>query len=275
MPRQCIYCSQEGTSKEHVWPKWIRKHAAEVMGIDPANTQKYWGAQEQKGTPPTVHGGRKGGSRLTLTTKRICEPCNNNWMSQLEDDAIPLLTPVIEGKSRQLSVPEQRVLAAWTTKTALSFVYWSEDNGAYTLPVNPRLAHDLYDSRADRSPVPNVLVWVAAYEPLGQFAYRFNTAQGYGNHPVTGEPHQILRVIFIAGHLVVYVRLADSDVGQWLGWRDPLPHFTELRTGAHPGPVRWRRGSIDDHGVSTSFNRHIHGGIYSGQDADQWIGLEE
>jgi len=77
--------------------------------------------------------------------------------------------------------------------------------------------------------VPYVQVWVASYMPLGQFSYRFMTAQGYGYHPETGQLHSVLRVAFVAGHAVFYVRLPDSPEAQLLGWRDPLPQFTALQ----------------------------------------------
>jgi hypothetical protein len=192
-------------------------------------------------------------------------------MKGLEDETKLILTPMMLGKGRKLSVADQRVLFAWATKTALNFAFWSERS--YRFPVARHLAHDLYAGRATRVPVGHVGVWVTAYEPLGQFAFRFMTAQGYGEHPRTGRMHQVVRVVFIAGHAVFYVRLPDHEDSQGLGWRDPLPHLTELRVGPNPGPIRWRRGSVDDANVSQTFNRHIHGGIYPGQDDDSWKGL--
>ena len=216
---------------------------------------------------------REGGSRLSLTIPNVCSVCNNEWMSQLEDDTIPILTPMIEGRARQLSAADQCVLFAWAMKTALNFAFWSESNFRY--PLSPHLAHDFYAARATREPSDDARVWVTAYEPLGQFAYRYMAALGYGDHPETGRFHQILRVVFIGGHTAFYVRLPDHEDAAGMGWRPPLAHWTELRVGANAGPIRWRRGAIDDANVSETFNRHIHGGIYPGQDDDVWQGLPE
>ncbi len=268
----CIYCASNGKrAAEHVWPQWVRRHAKVTMGIDPPNKQQYQGSQEHRDAPPMRSGGRKGGSRLSLTIPNVCKDCNTGWMHGLEDDTKPILTPMIEGKARKLSVADQRVLFAWASKTALNFAFWSESS--FRSPVPAHLAHDLYARRDTREPTEHVGIWVTAYEPLGQFAYRFMAAQGYGNHPTTGRSHKIVRVVFVAGRAAFYVRLPDHEDAQGLGWRDPLPNFTELRVGSNPGPIRWRKGSIDDAGVSDTFNRHIHGGIYPGQDQDVWNGL--
>jgi len=268
----CVYCNTIGKrAREHVWPQWVRKHAKEVMGIDPANTQQYEGSQEHRGAPPLKSSRPRGGSRLSITIPNVCMDCNNGWMHDLEDDTKPILTPMIEGKARGLSVADQRVLFAWAAKTALNFAFSSESS--FLWPVPAHLAHDLYAGRVTREPMENARVWVTAYEPLGQFAYRFMAAQGYGNHPTTQRFHQIVRVVFIAGHAAFYVRLPDHEDAQGLGYRAPLPNFTELRVGPDAGPISWRRGSIDDAKVSETFNRHIHGGIYPGQDGDVWKGL--
>lgn len=183
-----------------------------------------------------------------------------------------ILTPMMEGRQLTLSPRDRRLLCCWATKTALNFALWSRD--AYTHPIPENLAHDLYAGRQDRTPVPHVQVWVASYMPLGQFAYRLMTAQGYGHHPQTGQLHSVLRVVFVAGHAIFYVRLPDSPEAQLLGWRDPLPQFTALHeTG--DGAISWRKDSLDDAGISEVLNRHIHAGIYPGQEHDVWRGLDE
>jgi hypothetical protein len=163
-------------------------------------------------------------------------------MSKLETAVAPVLTPMIEGQQRGLLTADVSVIRTWATKTALNFAYFSEH--AYTLPIVPELGHQVFAARDAYSPVPNVQVWVAAYEPLGQFAYRFMTAQGYGIHPSTGDHHQVLRAVFIAGHAVFYVRLPDSEIAQGLGWRDPLPEFTHLLNIDSDQAVPWRRDPL-------------------------------
>src|ERR1035438_7509535 len=156
--RICVYCHKIGTSREHVWPQWIRRHAESVMGLQLANVQGYQGAEEHKLSPPKLTFFRKGHSRLSLTIGHPCAPCNSGWMSKLEVDVAPILTPMIEGKTRLLSYEDARVLQAWATKTALNFSYAAESTFQHPMPR--RLARDLYAGRVTRTPVEDVQVWI-------------------------------------------------------------------------------------------------------------------
>lgn len=51
---------------------------------------------------------------------RVCEECNNGWMSALETEAMPILKPLIDGTTSLLSIAddERAIVAKWATKTA-------------------------------------------------------------------------------------------------------------------------------------------------------------
>jgi alkylhydroperoxidase family enzyme len=49
----------------------------------------------------------------------ICEVCNDGWMSRLEQEAQPILTPMLLDESRTFTAPEQQTVATWATKTTL------------------------------------------------------------------------------------------------------------------------------------------------------------
>jgi hypothetical protein len=214
---------------------------------------------------------KKGHSRLSATIKHPCSTCNSGWMSQLEEVAAPILTPMMEGRSLLLTVDSARILQTWATKTALNFAFSYESD--YSYPIPRRLSKDLYSSRNNYAPVPDAIAWVAKYDPLGQFAYQHMTAQGSGYHPTTRHFQSVIRVVFVAGHAAFYVRLPDSADGQGLGWRDPLPEYTLLSDVDPSSPVQWQHGSIDDTGISDTFNLHINADIYPGQDLGWWTGL--
>jgi hypothetical protein len=99
----CAYCGQKGSTKEHVWPRWIRNHALNAMGVDDDNLVTYAATTETRAAVPVEARRRFGHSRLTLTIKRVCRECNNGWMSQLEEAVQPVLTPMIEGRDRELT----------------------------------------------------------------------------------------------------------------------------------------------------------------------------
>lgn len=265
----CIYCGNEGSSKEHVWPRWIRKHAATVMKVSPANFQTYSFTSEHIGKEPEHRLRKEGHSRLSLTIQHPCEDCNTGWMHDLEDASIPIVKPMIEGRKTRLSAQELRILRAWATKTALHFLY--NGDATFTHRIPPHLARQLYEGRTDYEPVPDVQVWSAVYSPLRQFTYRHMSALAHGIHPDTKEEHVVLRSVFITGHLLLYVRLPDSPIAQRLGWRDPLPQFVPLHAPFSTLKVSWRNGPVNDAGVSESFKRHISADFSS--DRGDWIPL--
>lgn len=267
----CIYCGEPGASKEHVWPQWVRRHAATTMKISPENFQTYGFTEESVKTPPVHSSRKKGHSRLSLTIQRPCEECNTGWMHDLEDAAIPIVKPMIEGKKTRLSERDVRIVRAWATKTALHFLYDGEEQ--WRRPIPPHLATNLYDGRIDYTPVPDAQVWTAVYSPLRQFAYRHMSALASGAHPETGEEHVVLRSVFIAGHAMFYVRLPDSPVAQDLGWIDPLPQFVPLHEAASTLKRSWRNGSVDDLGVSETFNRHINADFTYRRERGLWTPL--
>jgi hypothetical protein len=53
--------------------------------------------------------------------KRVCEACNNGWMSHLEGNAKPIIVELIKGRRAlaTLGEEERQILARWAGKTAI------------------------------------------------------------------------------------------------------------------------------------------------------------
>ena len=60
---------------------------------------------------------QKGSAVLRIRT--VCDTCNNGWMSQLEEDAIPVLRPLLLDFQIPLSSEQQVLLAVWAMKTGM------------------------------------------------------------------------------------------------------------------------------------------------------------
>jgi hypothetical protein len=105
--RTCVFCGQGVVSNEHVWPKWIREEVALRYG-----NVKWDALRDGKVRSTPV---------LDAQVKRVCETCNNGWMSDLEGRAKPVLVPMMFGALPQISLsPEdQGVVALWAYKTVL------------------------------------------------------------------------------------------------------------------------------------------------------------
>lgn len=112
----CAFCdasiTRENRSKEHVIPQWL---------LD------FLKVREEKIQP--THFSTIG---ETLTTRKhtlegllagqICEICNNGWMNELEQVAIPILKPLMLGASAvvELNDNERQILSRWAAKTAFA-----------------------------------------------------------------------------------------------------------------------------------------------------------
>lgn len=113
----CIFCGGGPLTKEHAWPRWLRRL------VPPAGTGTYRATASARGL--MVHDRSWNASEPTaLTVKAVCGGaggCNDGWMSVLEMQTLPILSPLIEGKTMALTLGQQRIITTWATKTAMVF----------------------------------------------------------------------------------------------------------------------------------------------------------
>lgn len=83
----------------------------------------------------------------------MCEPCNNNWMSRLEQDAAPYIRILMSGSRTRLPSPAADVLERWAIKTAMMF--------EYTHPHSVVATQEMYEAVKEARPVPGAVVMVA------------------------------------------------------------------------------------------------------------------
>jgi hypothetical protein len=104
--RKCIFCARGNLSKEHFWPAWAAEHLPgglarkETFEISNAST-----ARTRTVSRP--------GSLKHKKLRLVCEPCNNEWMSVIENDAKRVVLPMLLGQSLFLEESAQRLLARW------------------------------------------------------------------------------------------------------------------------------------------------------------------
>lgn len=131
MARQCVFCGATGTTKEHIWPKWL----ASMDAVFPSHSILH----------KQVRQGRQWLAKpFTLVTRAVCGQCNSGWMGELEAAAKPNLIPLIMGRA-PLYVPAQagRTIASRAFKTSMMFHSTMPD-----VPVIPAEHHrQLYELR--------------------------------------------------------------------------------------------------------------------------------
>jgi len=146
MPKICIFCGEGGPfTAEHVLPEWI----ADLLKIQRVSITPSRMGQPLK---PWFAVGSFGS-----TVKRVCEACNNGWMSDLESDAKPILSRMILPTEPVLLSPDaQMIVAAWLWKLAIVFEHQS---GATYFTVDERRL------LIDGNPPPSggVRIWIAGH----------------------------------------------------------------------------------------------------------------
>lgn len=159
--RTCIFCGARASSKEDVWPLWL---------------------MDLLGTPGlgTIHAERGNLAPYTWktlgpgpTVKFVCRPCNNAWMSSLENLVKPIVeslftleqmdsesgspdTPSHSLKRVTLDPCALAVLAAWSVKNAMVYeALGHERQWFFSDKERSRFRETLQPSPATR-------VWIAA-----------------------------------------------------------------------------------------------------------------
>jgi hypothetical protein len=151
--RQCIFCESADNkiSKEHVWPKWLR---SVVEGGE--------GEMHERSRIHTTADGETV-SHLTWNEAPIdwevsgpCEPCNRGWMEEIEKEAAPILTPLIQHQEGiDLGPVEKETLARWATLRVLVGQHGHPRDRRRAIP--PDRYHRFYESRE----MPNCQAWMA------------------------------------------------------------------------------------------------------------------
>src|ERR1700729_539014 len=94
--RICPICgNRNANSSEDVLPKWARRQIR-AFGSYPKN-------------------------QLPSILMPMCEICNRSFGRLYENDAAPILGPMISGESRCLSSADQEIIGCWIIKTTLLF----------------------------------------------------------------------------------------------------------------------------------------------------------
>lgn len=153
-PRKlCIFCGGHSITKEHMWPDWLRNYIPRTKTQFHSQKAIVFRASTQAKT--TTHTGDPHSSRV----RRVCQSCNNGWMSELQTRAKPILVPLINGERCTLRRQNQLVLASWITM--------------FTMVAEFRLRSDEYVAISEsernqfkdtRRPLMNWKIWIGCID---------------------------------------------------------------------------------------------------------------
>lgn len=155
-PGRCIFCNGFGLTKEHVFPDWMRT----VFTRLPTDTHTFYDIDYVDlptiGTVPLPSRRTGQGQVGSKKVKVVCRACNNGWLSQLEQNAKPLLTEVLNGRQRTFSVADQKLLATWIVKTTMTAEFWRPKEIAIKQPEREEF-------RLKMEPSSRWQIWGALY----------------------------------------------------------------------------------------------------------------
>lgn len=184
MLRACVFCGERPTTREHVWPGWLRRkldirenlphtHLFEAGGE--LIEELGWEAEPYK-----------------LVANAVCGRCSGGWMSTLEQRAQALLEAMIEGRGRELHRDGQRRLAGWALLKAMMF---DQASRAEARGIFPSYYAHLFEHGY---PPPEARVWISSYSgeivSFTSFAAAEVSADG---QEVTGRQNVFVRTFSI------------------------------------------------------------------------------
>jgi hypothetical protein len=114
---RCIFCGGRPLTREDYNPRWLLKRGL----IEPGFSHTLHYADQRELNPVTgksraIATGsytKARGDPLTQTLKVVCRTCNNGWMSRLQSEVIPIMTPLITDYWPAIMIAEAVKLATW------------------------------------------------------------------------------------------------------------------------------------------------------------------
>lgn len=141
----CFFCGRDDKlTREHVFPRWLRKPLRDERRFEIG----MW----LRSSLPIEKGPTIQRRRTDAILRRVCESCNSGWMSDLENDVRPLLTPLIAGETIVVSGADRELLLRWALKTAAVLGPLQRAYDAVSPELRRRLA-----AKADLG--PDVALW--------------------------------------------------------------------------------------------------------------------
>jgi hypothetical protein len=157
------------------------------------------------------------GTANTKTLKTVCKNCNTGWMSGLESDVQPFLTPLIVGDRILLDLRACQTIAEWVTMKVLV----AEHNSFKNHPADPIFDQTIRSSFMQSRVVPGGFrIWIAVQNSAKWVTgfYRFATGLGFTTAwppppSPPDRPKTVQSVTWGIGKLLIYVQaFTDPDL---------------------------------------------------------------
>jgi hypothetical protein len=248
-PGKCIFCGAFGLTHEHVWADWLKAYIPRVM--ESHNTRLAFLSVEKD---EDVRIQKKTGDPHSRRIYCVCQPCNNGWMSVLQEDAKPFIVPMLKGETTRLHRRAQKTLAAWIAMTTMVAEYINREFVA--VPAADRLW------LKEKSEAPKGWrIWIGAHcvEKFALYSHNALEMARKGERFTPGPaiaPNTQTTTMCIGKYFVFHVM--SSTVGWEIIRRWPLPgqvsralhQIWPIRDNGRISIVDWSIGTtLDDKGM--------------------------
>ena len=166
--KKCIFCGDLVGSGEHILPDWL-KHSKTVDHTAVNHTQSQTFIRAVPIAPDAavittdLDEQRHGGPPTKRKEPVVCGPCNNGWMSKLENKTKPILLPIVDDEPRELDEDAQRTIARWADKMVMVFETTKPASAITTQEDRVRVMNE-----AQPRPALRTQVWIGRTEQSPQ-----------------------------------------------------------------------------------------------------------
>lgn len=85
---KCMFCDNQGVTKEHMWGRWLYERSVRVNhpSIQKIRPSHVISSNSEGGSKLKNGIFSRPGHPLGMTSKAVCRECNNGWMNHIEDE---------------------------------------------------------------------------------------------------------------------------------------------------------------------------------------------
>ena len=242
-PKRCIFCGIKAKlTREHIWADWLKAYIARDM-------VKHSRAKAIIHKTHTDGGVRyQAGDPRSRRVECVCGPCNNGWMSRLQEKAKPLLLPLIRGEAATLDLGAQQTIAAWIAMAVMAAEF--DDPSMVTVSQGDR--DWLYKTKL--AP-PSWRIWIGRYirgswQPhYVHFALPITEedipSSALGDHDLA---YNTQTTTYVVGETLVHVMSTAAGFADIVAdWSFPLGIAAKLvEIGGANSSIAWPRDVLTD-----------------------------
>lgn len=198
--RTCVFCKGTPLTKEHIFPDWLKsildreselKHSSDRLSVQFEHGKAFL----------TPFRKQKSGNLMSTKLLIVCKSCNSGWMSMLQQQTKPILTPLVLGESIILKTAEIDQRLKWIVMATMVAEF--DDREYKRIPISQLRAFKL-----DPKIPEGWKIWIGAYE---------GTKPAHYNHIGSTQLSRNFRVThlqastFIIGKFIIYAVSSDDE----------------------------------------------------------------